>query len=167
MRRLLPGFSERDRLRQRAWDAVSAAIKAGKIPHPQSLQCFDCDNPAYAYEHRDYRKPLDVQPVCQGCNNRRGPALPAIGANDGLRHKRPEIEGITNIGERWSKMEGGEGYSPLESVCHVDVNAYECWWLEDGRQANGWDPDAYARVISRWDFFKRHDSYALDGGFFA
>lgn len=161
MRRLSPTVSERDRLRERAWGAVSAAIKAGTIAHPQSLQCIDCDNPAWCYEHRDYRKPLDVQPVCQGCNNRRGPALPEIREGDGTRHKRHAIAGVKNCGKHWSNIEGGEGYSPLESVCHVDVNAYECWWLEDDFRSS--DQRAF-HSESRWSFFKRHDPYALNDG---
>ena len=29
---------------------------------------------AYDYDHRDYSKPLEVDPVCRRCNQMRGPA---------------------------------------------------------------------------------------------
>lgn len=40
--------------------------------------CFDCGKPPTQYDHRDYRKPLDIDPVCNSCNRRRGAALPYL-----------------------------------------------------------------------------------------
>ena len=37
-----------------------------------SVACVDCGNPAVHYDHRDYDHPLEVEPVCQSCNIRRG-----------------------------------------------------------------------------------------------
>lgn len=48
------------------------AVKAGKLPHPKTLFCADCGKPATGYDHRDYHKPLDVEPVCTSCNKLRG-----------------------------------------------------------------------------------------------
>lgn len=53
---------------------VAEARKRNELPAPDTLVCVDCGKPAQAYDHRDYTKPLDVQPVCDGCNVRRGPA---------------------------------------------------------------------------------------------
>jgi hypothetical protein len=36
---------------------------------------MDCGAKATAYDHRDHAKPLDVQPVCDSCNSKRGPAI--------------------------------------------------------------------------------------------
>lgn len=61
---------------------VKKAIKAGHIaPLDGSVCCVDCGIPADRYDHRDYTKPLIVEPVCRGCNKRRGPAhtMPACG----------------------------------------------------------------------------------------
>ena len=58
-----------------AYAKVSAAIKQGLLPHPSECACTDCGKPARDYDHRDYRKPLDVDPVCRSCNKRRGPAI--------------------------------------------------------------------------------------------
>lgn len=55
---------------------VATAIKRGHIPHPTACACMDCGKRADAYDHRDYGHPLDVKPVCYGCNFRRGPAKP-------------------------------------------------------------------------------------------
>lgn len=58
-----------------ACTAVYAAIKSGRLAHPSACQCADCGKPATDYDHRDYSKPLDVQPVCRSCNKLRGPAI--------------------------------------------------------------------------------------------
>lgn len=51
--------------------AVANAIKRGDLPSAKLCKCVDCGNPATMYEHRDYSKPLDVEPVCWRCNSRR------------------------------------------------------------------------------------------------
>lgn len=53
---------------------VQAAIEIGFLPALDgAINCVDCGIPAKCYDHRDYAKPLDVEPVCVGCNVRRGP----------------------------------------------------------------------------------------------
>lgn len=55
--------------------AVSKAVKEGDLPRLDgSIRCVDCGEPAKNYDHRDYAKPLDVEPVCISCNLKRGPA---------------------------------------------------------------------------------------------
>lgn len=53
---------------------VRAAIQAGVLPDLRGGEyaCVDCGAPAIEYEHRDYRHPLAVEPVCRGCNLKRG-----------------------------------------------------------------------------------------------
>jgi hypothetical protein len=57
----------------RARAIVDWAKRRGAIQSPTDFECADCGNPATVYDHRDYNKPLDVVPVCQGCNVKRGP----------------------------------------------------------------------------------------------
>lgn len=53
--------------------AVSRAVKTGVLPRLDgTILCVDCGNAATEYEHRDYSKPLAVEPVCHGCNMKRG-----------------------------------------------------------------------------------------------
>lgn len=66
----------RYQLTRSAYDAVQYAIRIGRLPRPDTFSCVDCGNPAEEYDHRDYRKKLDVQPVCIKCNAARGPGLP-------------------------------------------------------------------------------------------
>jgi hypothetical protein len=61
-------------IRARAMRAVSKAIKDGRLLRPEQYFCSDCGGTAAVYDHRDYSRPLDVDPVCQGCNILRGPA---------------------------------------------------------------------------------------------
>jgi hypothetical protein len=55
---------------------VARAIDLGVLLKPSYYLCVDCGSRATQYEHRDYNKPLDVEPVCVTCNNRRGPGIP-------------------------------------------------------------------------------------------
>lgn len=54
---------------------LSYAIKKGNILKAEGQLCVDCGNPAVCYDHRDYGKPLQVDPVCKKCNHHRGPAI--------------------------------------------------------------------------------------------
>ena len=61
----------------RAGMAVSGAIQEGKLANLKEtvISCTDCKKSrATVYEHRDYAKPLEVDPVCNRCNRLRGPA---------------------------------------------------------------------------------------------
>lgn len=58
----------------RCEQAVARAIKRGDLARPHLFGCTDCDQQAEVYDHRDYSRPLEVAPVCRGCNTRRGPA---------------------------------------------------------------------------------------------
>jgi hypothetical protein len=55
---------------------VNKAVRNGILPSASTLICVDCGKPAQCYEHRDYNKPLEVEPTCKSCNTRRGPAIP-------------------------------------------------------------------------------------------
>lgn len=62
--------------RNGAGAAVSKAIRNGDLPPVKYLFCFDCGKEAQCYDHRDYRKPLDVWPVCFSCDSKRGSGRP-------------------------------------------------------------------------------------------
>lgn len=53
---------------------VGRAIRAGVLMPARMLRCIDCGDWAHGWEHRDYSKPLDVEPTCSSCNFKRGPA---------------------------------------------------------------------------------------------
>jgi NMD protein affecting ribosome stability and mRNA decay len=55
--------------------ALNQARSRGLFPSPKTLICVDCGASAHDYDHRDYSKPLEVEPVCRACNFKRGPAL--------------------------------------------------------------------------------------------
>lgn len=55
---------------------VQQAIKKGGIQKLDgSVLCRDCGDVATVYDHRDYAKPLEVDPVCRACNRNRGPVI--------------------------------------------------------------------------------------------
>jgi hypothetical protein len=71
------GRARYELLRDRAANVhgiVARAIKRGELKHASELTCVDCGRPASQYDHRDYTKPLQVDPVCRSCNVMRGPA---------------------------------------------------------------------------------------------
>jgi hypothetical protein len=60
----------------RAIAAVQRAKARGELAYlPDGTPCVDCGAVAMVYDHREYAKPLDVEPVCISCNKLRGPAI--------------------------------------------------------------------------------------------
>lgn len=59
----------------KAHSAVSGAKRDGILAPVNTHNCVDCGRIAENYDHRDYRKPLDVEPVCRKCNHKRGNAM--------------------------------------------------------------------------------------------
>jgi ribosomal protein S27E len=55
---------------------VAKAVREGRLVRLRKVyvKCTDCDDRATVYDHRNYDNPLDVAPVCQSCNLRRGKA---------------------------------------------------------------------------------------------
>lgn len=52
------------------------AVLSGILPTiDEWTVCADCGGKASECDHRDYMKPLDVDPVCRSCNKLRGAAL--------------------------------------------------------------------------------------------
>ena len=63
-------------MRRLAISKVGKAINKGLLPRLTQLniQCTDCKERAVVYDHRDYKQPLKVDPVCNRCNQKRGRA---------------------------------------------------------------------------------------------
>ena len=79
-------------IQQRAMREVAAAVRRGELLHVREHICLECNIwTAVHYEHRHYSKPLEVTPLCQGCNNKRGPALDVRELVAKLRVERPEL----------------------------------------------------------------------------
>lgn len=58
---------------QRALSAVNYAVRTGKLPQPDSLQCHYGEHPAQEYHHYKGYEPehrLDVVPVCRKCHRK-------------------------------------------------------------------------------------------------
>ena len=59
-------------LRKVAINLVAKEIRSGRLDPAKSFDCVDCGGPATEYDHRDYSKPLEVDPTCHKCNLARG-----------------------------------------------------------------------------------------------
>ena len=68
-------ITEYNRRKVQAQQLVARAVRKGELKPVAELMCSDCPEPATCYDHRDYRKPLEVEPVCFGCNKARGVAI--------------------------------------------------------------------------------------------
>ena len=64
-------------VRERAYGTLAYAIRKGDLKPAKAFSCVDCGKPATCYDHRAYSEPLVVDPVCDLCNKRRGPAIDA------------------------------------------------------------------------------------------
>lgn len=75
------------KLQCKAHLAVRTAVKKGKLIDlkVQRVDCVDCGWRAQQYDHSDYTKPLEVEPVCICCNSARGPAVHEAATEDGRR----------------------------------------------------------------------------------
>ena len=60
--------------RSAASSAVANAVRRGTLMPARSYYCTDCPREAEQFDHRDYTRPLDVDPVCRSCNVMRGHA---------------------------------------------------------------------------------------------
>lgn len=58
--------------------AIAKQIRCGDRKPAAEHVCVDCARPARDRDHRDYLRPLDVEPVCRPCNQRRGPAYDSV-----------------------------------------------------------------------------------------
>ena len=79
-------------IRSRASSAVTAAVRRGALRNLRAdhIPCVECGKRATTYDHRDYSKPLEVDPVCRRCNRIRPPAPQTAAymrANPALRLK--------------------------------------------------------------------------------
>lgn len=74
----LPCGHQHDRDAIKAACAVRKHIRSGAIKRAAEHICTDCGKQATEYDHRDYLKPVDVQPVCRSCNHLRGPAFNSV-----------------------------------------------------------------------------------------
>lgn len=57
---------------------VSISRKEGLLADPKTLKCMDCGKNAKYWEHRNYARPLLVDPICQKCNIKRGKSINSI-----------------------------------------------------------------------------------------
>jgi hypothetical protein len=163
------GPSARDRRVQRAHYIVWLAIKRGTLPELDGLRCVDCDAPAECYDHRNYFEPLKVDPVCKGCNNRRGPGFPFPTAEDGALNKK----GIKSAGMRWSSVEGGaDEEAPTEHKLHAAFDWQEAQDAVDDGAERGINAKSFRFVLrnsqkrglaktARYEYFKARDPWAL------
>lgn len=58
---------------RKATHAVYCAVRAGRLPRPDTLQCHYCPNPAQQYHHWHGYEPecwLDVVPACVECHTK-------------------------------------------------------------------------------------------------
>ena len=69
--------------RRWAYRTFTSAMRRNVLPDPKKLRCTDCGKQAHGYDHRDYSKPLEVQPTCTSCNHRRGKGWSPAWAYDG------------------------------------------------------------------------------------
>lgn len=62
------------KMREFAIGLVQTDKYRGYRNKPDLEKCVDCGEQAKHWEHRSYARPLLVEPVCQKCNIKRGPA---------------------------------------------------------------------------------------------
>lgn len=109
-----------------AMGLVARAIREGSLVHPTKLHCVDCGKQASEYDHRDYNKPLLVEPVCRSCNLNRGPAIPLHGFIDhAIKHGHPPYRLKVRAKQLFQRLE-----LPIECFEHLPPRlTVEHWHL--------------------------------------
>jgi hypothetical protein len=71
---------EAQRLRNVARGVICYAMQKGRLLDlsKANVQCVDCGKRALVWDHRDYTKPMLVDPVCYSCNGLRGQGEPKL-----------------------------------------------------------------------------------------
>lgn len=110
----------------RAMAAVYAAIREGVLLHPTECKCVDCGAQAHQYDHRDYRRPLDVDPVCRSCNKRRGPAIPLDGSIEARIRAGYAPYSLRSTTEKLFKLMG----LPVDALADMPKTLTLDHWLE-------------------------------------
>jgi hypothetical protein len=83
-------------MRRLAGVVISQYVRNGLLNPASDYICVDCGDRAAHWEHRDYTKPLDVEPACMSCNFKRGAGL-----------IEPELP-INSKFTRWKEQEKAE-----------------------------------------------------------
>lgn len=97
--------------KHKAHSMVAAAIKNKDLPVLDgSIKCADCPKPATQYDHRDYDRPLMVEPVCAACNRRRGAGL------NGLNGRRRSVRARQEFHRAMKELALKEGRDIGEAV---------------------------------------------------
>lgn len=50
-------------------------VRNETLPKASDCYCVDCWETAECYDHRNYHKPYQIEPVCRSCNAKRGKAI--------------------------------------------------------------------------------------------
>lgn len=84
---------------------VNRAVSIGYLKRASECLCVDCGVPAVCYDHRDYAKPLRVEPVCASCNLKRGPAKPDLRIFEAALKADPTLYVSPRLLRRYSVVE--------------------------------------------------------------
>lgn len=115
--------------------AVSRTMRAAKIPKATDYDCQDCGKPATEWDHRYYSLPLEVDPVCTACNQRRGPARDIV---DMVRTER----GLDD----WRSVES-QANRPAPPTLQETLQQAERKMIEDALIKAHWNATAAAKAL--------------------
>jgi hypothetical protein len=117
---------------KRAHAQFAANFKRLKLPNLKTtrVKCADCDQRAEVWDHRDYRYPFAVEPVCVGCNSARGPGKP----HNGLVPPRLKIDGLPPKLARLKVQLSRHRITLWQLAQAMDVSENYVWMVLNGRR---------------------------------
>lgn len=107
---------------RRAIAVIAREIKNGILEKVSTKKCVDCGKPAQHYDHRDYNKPLSVEPVCQPCNLLRGAGLCVVSI------QRKDIPAIKKIAQQIEDSNIHKKYRRSERLRSKEFHAFQVGW---------------------------------------
>jgi len=88
----------------RASAHVTNAISRGDMNRASAHSCADCGNQARDWDHRDYLRPLEVDPLCRSCNIKRGCAYDSKFRPAGEVDAPPAFVPVDGRKSRWAVL---------------------------------------------------------------
>ncbi len=157
-------------IRKEAYVVLKAAIRRGDVPPIDGeMRCSDCDQAADFYDHRNYFRPLDVDPICKPCNNRRGQGLPHLkGVSENNNGLDFQIRGLSFSGRSDIKVgkKSADVRTRLSESDAVAISRAKGMPQHRVNALNELNSHNYkytpmARGDLRCEYFKKHDPYYI------
>jgi ribosome-binding protein aMBF1 (putative translation factor) len=129
-----PCFLAEEDVKTEARRVFNEAKRKGLFPPAKTLKCVDCSKQAMDWDHRSYDRPLEVEPVCRSCNQKRGPATWSVATNCPVElDADPSVAAGLAIALRIRRAREALGWSKAKLARVYGTNRQTVQYWENGK----------------------------------